>query len=163
MIHSLAVLVALALFAAGCQSHPKPRDFTPTVPRLFLEAANADGLPVTLPQSGVHIAVNAKPVLTEGDIANAELVQVELGTCVLFQLTPAATRDFYRLSVTHQGRRLVLVVDDAPLGARRIDGPITNGGIFMFVELPDAALPAFVANLKKSSRALQQEIERKNR
>jgi hypothetical protein len=86
---------------------------------------------------------------------------VDLGKCLLFQLTPSATRDFYRMSVTHQGRRLVLVVNDTTLGARRIDGPITNGVIFVFVELPDIELPGLVEDLKKSSAALQKELARK--
>ena len=34
---------------------------------------------------------------------------MELGKCLMFQLTPAAARDFYRLTGSHQGRRLVLV------------------------------------------------------
>jgi hypothetical protein len=161
MIRAFLALAAMALLGAGCVSSKKPLDYTPTNARFFLEAANADGTPVTLPRSGVHVAVNSKPVLTEGDILNVELVQVDLGKCLLFQLTPSATRDFYRLSVTHQGRRLVLVVDDVALGARRIDGPIMNGALFVFAEMEDAALPAFVANLKKSSVALQRELARK--
>ena len=71
------------------------------------------------------------------------------------------TRDFYRLSVTQQGRRIVLLLDEAGVGARRIDGPIANGAIFIFVERPEESLPALVENLKKSSAALQRAIARK--
>ena len=156
----LLVLLGWACAIAGCQSSSGPRDYTPVTARFFLESASNDGTPVALPQSGVSLTVNAKPVIAEGDIVNVELVQVDLGKCLLFQLTPAATRDFYRLSVTHQGRRLVLVVDGNPIGARRIDGAITNGAVFVFVELPDAALPDLVRNLKKSAAALQREIAR---
>jgi hypothetical protein len=156
----LALVGALAALS-GCQSTKAPTDYKPTWARFFLESASADGTPIALPQSGVRLVVNSKPVITEGDIVNVEMVQVDLGKCLLFQLTPTATRDFYRMSVSHQGRRLVLVVDDAALGARRIDGAITNGAVFVFVELPDAALPAMVENLKKSSTALQREIARK--
>jgi hypothetical protein len=156
----LALVGALAALS-GCQSTKAPTDYKPTWARFFLESASRDGTPVTLPQSGVRLVVNSKPVITEGDIVNVEIVQVDLGKCLLFQLTPTATRDFYRMSVSHQGRRLVLVVDDATLGARRIDGAITNGAVFVFVELPDPALPALVENLKKSSIALQREIARK--
>ena len=144
----------------GCQSSVT-RDYTAMSARFFLEAANADGLPLTLPQSGVRVSVNAQPVITEGDIINVELVQVELGKCLLVQLTPTATRDFYRLSVTHQGRRLVLMVNGKTLGARRLDGPIANGIVYLFVEMPEAELPDFVDNLKKSSVAMQRELARK--
>lgn len=145
----------------GCQSVDAPRDYTAMSARFFLEAGNADGTPLTLPQSGVHLSVNSKPVITEGDIVNVELVQVDLGKCLLIQLTPSATRDFYRLSVTHQGRRLVLMVNDQAIGARRIDGAITNGLIYVFVEVPEAELAELVNNLKKSSVAMQRELARK--
>ena len=145
----------------GCQSASAPRDYTPIVTRFFLESGSGDGTPLTLPQSGVHVTVNSKPVIAEGDIVNVELVQVDLGKCLLFQLTPTATRDFYRMSVSHQGRRLVLIITDEALGARRIDGPVTNGVVYVFVEIPDAALPALVQNIKKTSVAMQREIARK--
>ena len=156
---TLAIVVSFAL--SGCSSMSKPRDYKPTTARFFLEAGGPDGTPVTLPQSGVNLIANSKPVFTEGDIVNVEIVQVDLGKCLMFQLTPSALRDLYRLSGAHQGRRLVLQIDNIALGARRIDGPITNGVIFVFVELPDAELPALVDNLKKTSAALQKEISRK--
>jgi hypothetical protein len=138
-----------------------PRNYTPLTARFFLEAANTDGTPLTLPQSGVRLSVNSKPVITEGDIVNVELVQVDLGKCLLIQLTPSATRDFYRISVAHQGRRLAMVVNGKALGARRLDGVITNGVLYVFVEVPDSELPALVDNLKKSSVAMQRELARK--
>lgn len=151
----------MAIFAGACASGRKPTDYTPTVARFFVENAQQAGTPILLPRSGVRISVNSKPVITEGDIVNVELVQVELGKCLLFQLTPAATRDFYRMSVTQQGRRIVLTIDGNPVGARRIDGAITDGAVFVFVELPDESLPRLVENLKKYSAALQLELKRK--
>lgn len=158
-LKALAMLAAVSL--AGCSSAPEPKDYTPVVARFFLESATGDGTPLTLPQSGVRVAVNPKPVIAEGDIINVELVQVDLGKCLLFQLSTSAIRDFYRMTVTHQGRRLVLVLDGEALGARRIDGPITNGVLYVFVERPDADLPVLVQNLKKSSAAIQRELARK--
>ena len=156
-------LLSFALVATlgGCHSSPAARGPAPSEVRFYLEAASGDGTPVTLPKSGVHLAVNPKPVITEGDIVNVELVKVDLGLCLLFQLTSAGVRDFYRLSVTHQGRRIALVVDGIALGARTIDGAVTNGVIFVFAELPDEELPALVEKFKKSSVAMQREIARK--
>jgi hypothetical protein len=151
-------LGAAMLAGAGCGTAKRPLDYTPQAARFYLEAASGDGTPLRLPQSGVNLAVNSKPVITEGDIANVDLVQVDLGKCLYFQLTPTASRDFYRMSVTHQGRRLVLVIDGVALGARRIDGPITNGVVFIFAEVPEEDLPKLVENLKKSAAALQKEL-----
>lgn len=155
------ILLGWVLALAGCATSEKRGDYKPTWARFFLEASGAEGTPVTLPVSGVNLVVNAKPVLTEGDIANVELVQVDLGKCLAFQLTPAAARDFYRLSGSHQGRRLALLVDGEPLGARRIDGAIADGVVFVFLEVPEAQLPGLVENLKKSSIAMQKELRRK--
>jgi hypothetical protein len=153
--------LVIAALLIGCAS-TTPRDYTVLRPRFFLEAgSSSDGTVVVLPKSGVNVTVNSKPVLTEGDIINVELAQVDLGKCLVFELTPTARRDFYRLSGSHQGRRLVLTVNDNALGARRIDGVIENGVVFIFVETNDEALPELVRNLKKSSVALQQELRRK--
>jgi hypothetical protein len=154
-------LLLAGLAGGGCASTEKPKDYVTTVARFFLESGSDGGVPATLPKSGVTLRLNPQPVITEGDIVKVDLVQVDLGKCLLFHLTPAGVRDFYRLSVTHQGRRLALQLDGVVVGARRIDGPITNGMIFVFVELPDEALPVLVENLRKTSAAVQREIQRK--
>ncbi|MSU65172.1 MAG: hypothetical protein EXS38_03505 [Opitutus sp.] len=157
-----AGLVFASLLFAGCGATlPLARE-TPALARIFLESADARGTDLALPQSGVHLVVNPQPVLVEGDFTNVELVQVELGKCLMFQLSPAAARDFYRLSASHQGRRLVLVVNGAPVGARRIDGPIADGVVYIFVELTDDVLPRLVDDLKKTTSTVQRAIARKS-
>jgi hypothetical protein len=99
-------------------------------------------------------------VLTEGDVVAVELMQVELGRCLMFQLTPAAARDLFRLSGASQGRRLVLLLNQVPVGARRIDGPIGDGRIFLFVEVAEPALPALVANLQQTTADFQRTMAR---
>lgn len=158
---AIAVLLLSGLLLSGCASTEQPRDYLPMLARFYLESSGNDGIPATLPQSGVSLTVHAKPVLTEGDVANVELVQVELGKCLMFQLTASAARDFYRLSATNQGRRMALFINGRAVGARRIDGPIVNGTIYVFVEAPEPDLPALVENLKKTAVALQREIKRK--
>lgn len=161
MVRLIFSALLLGLLVA-CQSTAKLDPKDRTLARFFLESGEGvTGMRVVLPQSAVNLAVNPKPVLTEGDILNVELVQVDLGKCLLFQLTPSAARDFYRLSGTHQGRRLVLMINDEAIGARRIDGAIPDGRIFVFVEQPDAELPALVSRLKLSSTEIQREIARK--
>ena len=160
MIKTAVSLLGFALLLAGCQTAEKV-DYTPTLARFFLEEADARTIGATLPQSGVRVMVGPKPVLTEGDIVNVELMQVELGKCLMFQLTPAAARDLYRVSGSNQGRRLVLFLNNLPVGARRMEGPLAEGAVLMFVEVPDAALPALVENLKETSAAVQRAAARK--
>jgi hypothetical protein len=154
-------LFALALLLASCRSlAPGPSAVT-TRARCFLESSGADAVTMVLPQSGVAVRVSSRPVLTEIDFANAEMAQVELGKCLMLQLTPAAARDLYKFSVQNLQRRLVLMINDQALGARRIDGPLGEGALFFFVELPDAELARLVANLKQSATALQRELARR--
>jgi hypothetical protein len=148
------------MITVGCQSTRKP-DFNPTWPRFFLESTDGRGMPVMLPESEVRMVLNGQPVLTEADVINVEIAQVELGRCLAFQLSPGAARDCYRLTASHQGRRLVLLINGAPFGARRIDRPIADGLLLMFVEVPDSALPSLVADMNRSIVVLQRELARR--
>ena len=155
-------VILAVLMIAGCSSLPEPKsDFTPTLARFFLETNDSGTAAVELPISGVRVTIGAKPVFTEGDVVDVDLMQVELGKCLMFQLTPSAARDLYRLTGSSQGRRLVLMLNQVPVGARRIDAPLADGRVFMFVEVSDAALPVLVSNLKKTTAELQRAIARK--
>lgn len=159
MIKPAISLFLFALMLAGCQTTEK-KDYTPTLARFFLEEADARTVSVSLPRSGVRVTIGPKPVFTEGDIVNVELMQVELGKCLMFQFTPAAARDLYRVSGSNQGRRLVLFLNNVVVGARRMEIPLSEGRFLVFVELEDSALPALVENLKKTSTALQRAAAR---
>ena len=151
---SLLMAALLTLGFAGCEL-PKPPDLPPLVARFFLEARPGEpGVSMSLPVSGVIITVGAKPVLVEYDIVNAEVAKVDLGRCLLLQLTPAAARDLYRLSVANVGRRLVLVLNDAPAGVHRLERAIPDGTVLVFVETPDVGLPALVERLKRTTAGI---------
>ena len=160
---ALVVILAVAtLLGSGCGSFGSSEPKAPVVPiRFHLESVDGKGAVVELPRSGVKISINAQPVFTESDVIDADLARVELGDCLRFQLSGAGARDLYRLTASHQGRRLVVFLNGAPLGARRIEGPFADGAILIFVELDDAALPTMVETVKKSSVALQKEMARR--
>lgn len=155
MMRASALLVLLlgSLALQGCRTPAEtPADYAPLVARFFLEARSSEvAVPVTLPRSGVSVGVSPKPVLVEYDVVNAEVAQVELGRCLMVQLTPAAARDLYRLSVSAVGRRLVLALNDEPIGARRIEGAMADGVVLIFLEVPDERLPDIVERLKRTS------------
>lgn len=158
-----ALLAAAALTSCTTTRKTPPADYAPLVARFFLEAKrNEAGIPVTLPRSGLNITVSPRPVLVEYDIVNAEVVQVELGRCLLVQLTPAASRDLYRLSVSAVGRRLVVALNDEFLGARQIEAAMADGVILVFLEVPDETLTEIVTRLKLTSADLA-EMARKAR
>lgn len=156
-----ACAMVWALGATGCRT-PAPVDYTPTQARLYLESTDGRAPTVKLPRSGVVISVSAKAVMTEADIVNAEVVQVDLGRCLLLQVTPAAARDLYRLTGANQGKRLVLTLNDVALGARQIEAPLAEGSVMIFVEMTDAALSDLVRDLKRTSAEVQRQISRKS-
>lgn len=150
----LVVLVAFGFAMCGCATPPAASG-EPALARFFLESSNRAGREMILPQSETAITVDVKPVVSEFDIVRVDIAEVELGKCLQFQLTPAASRDLYRLSVANQGQRLVLMVKGRAMGARRIDGPLGDGVLLVFVETPDDQLSALQAGLNKTSAELQ--------
>jgi hypothetical protein len=150
----LIAALSLLVMASGCSTSPIAAT-QPTLARFFLESGNTEGVLVVLPQSETGITVAVKPVFSEFDIARVEIAQVELGKCLLFQLMPSAARDLYRLSVSNSGQRLVLMVNGRAVGARRIEQPLNEGTIAIFVEAPDDTLPELQAGLRKTAFELQ--------
>jgi hypothetical protein len=150
----MALLCGLFVLS-GCQTpEPSPLD-QPLVARFFMEVRpGTAGVSVQLPVSKVMLNINPKPVLVEYDIANVEFAKVDLGWCLYFQFTNAAARDLYRLSVANNGGRLVLTLNDTPVGARVIDGPIADGNLLIFVELPNDQLPPIAERLKRTAATL---------
>lgn len=148
------ITLSLAGLLAACQSANKKAAEGPWA-RFYIESNSAGAVGTVLPLSEVSLQIAPKPVLTEFDITNVELAQVDLGRCLLFQFSGSASRDLYRMSAAHQGRRLVLTIDGAPIGARRIDAPIADGNLLIFVEVPDSALPELQSKLKKCAAAIQ--------
>jgi hypothetical protein len=163
LLSVILVLTFAALFAAaGCNSSKK-KDFVPTVARFYLEAKEGDAFAsVTLPVSGVQVAVNNKPIVTEYDFTSVELAQSDLGRFMIFSLTGEAARDIYRTTGSNQGKRLVLFINDKPVGARMIDRAFNSGSIAVFAALPEEMLPELVKNLNGTSIDLQKKIAKAN-
>jgi hypothetical protein len=155
----LTGLMFALLGVAGCNTSTKKKDYIPTVARFLMESDQADAFTsITLPISGVRIAVNNKPVVTEFDITGVQLAQSDLGKFLVFSLTRDATRDIYRVSTTNQGRRLVLYINGEPVGARLIDRPFDTGTIAIFIAVPEETLPDLIKNLNATSADIQEQI-----
>ncbi|HEX7630787.1 MAG TPA: hypothetical protein VF388_01535 [Lacunisphaera sp.] len=150
----LFMVLVVSLVISGCGSAPSPLD-QPLIARFYLEAKpGVSAMPLQMPVSRTLVNVNPQPVLTEHDIANVEFAKVALGWCLYFQFNPAATRDLYRLTSANPGARLVLTLNDTPVGVRPIDQIIADGNLLTFVELPNDQLPPIAERLKRTSAAL---------
>lgn len=151
-------LLAL-VFLCGCKKDKLDTEDM-KVPRLMVETRGIDygglgGNVAQLPVSGTRIPLRKEPLVNEFNIANVELVKVDMGLALLVQTNEAGARELYRGTVTHMGGRIVLTVNNNPIGARRIDGPIQNGIFYTFVELDDEELGQLVLDMKKTIQQLQ--------
>lgn len=153
----IIALASLGFSLAACNTTSGRGDHETQVARFVVET-DQDGAVVSMPVSGARIRVNSKAILTEYDFLNVEVADLELGRCLQFTLTHQASRAFYQTSATNQGMRLVLLVNGKPLGLRRIERPVSNGVIYVFVEIPDAELPELAKNLRGTSIEIQKKI-----
>ena len=159
---AVAILSLLApLLVAGCATNKKV-DYDPMLARFFVESNPREGYSeaLVLPLSQATVPVDPKPVFSELDIVNVDLVQVDLGLCLRFTLTPDAARDLYRLSVNNLGRRLVLTINNAALGVRVMESPLSYGDILIFLEIPDDELDTVAFNLKYTTEDVQKAVKK---
>ena len=153
----LAALL-IAVIGTGCASRKPPEPMF--IARFHLETSpNLPApwaVPMVLPRSEISLAVVRNPVLTEADLANVELVQVDLGLCLLFQFTENGARQLFQVTGGAMGRRLILAVNGQPIGVRVIDAPVMNGQWLTFTELDDDAVTQLAVDLKRSILELRQ-------
>lgn len=146
------------LLLSGCAT---PREAPETLLRArFHLEANSDGYAsqAILPLSGARIAVEPKASLSEFDYLAIDIVELELGKCLVFTLKPAAARDFFRLTVGKTGYRMVLTLNGQPAGARRLEGPVTDGKVYIYIEATDASLAEIAEQLKETNIEIQKKL-----
>lgn len=155
----LALLFASLLLSACATQRDAPEALLRA--RFHVEAAS-DGYAsaAVLPVSGARIAVEPKAALSEFDYLAIDIVELEFGKCLVFALKPAAARDFFRLTVGKMGYRLVLTLNGQPAGARRLEGPITDGKVYIYVEADDARLAEIAQQLKETNIAIQKKLSK---
>lgn len=155
----LLAVIGLAVFFAGCGDEE-----TVAPKRFYLEtsasgAAGDVGRTMTLPQSGLSYNVRGEPVFTEVDITNVQMVQVKSGDyALLFHLNEPAARKLYRLSVADKGKVIIFEYGGKPLGARQLDGAISDGRYFTFVEMPKEDLEKLVLEMQGETKVMNEKL-----
>lgn len=152
----------LALVFCGCKKDKLDTEDM-KIPRLMVETRGVDygglgGDVARLPVSGTRIPLRKEPLVNEFEIVNVELVKVDMGLALLIQTSEAGARQLYRGTVTHMGGRIVMTVNDNPIGARRIDSSMQDsnfGNFYTFVEISDEELGQLVLDMKKTIQQLQ--------
>ncbi|MEM8866908.1 MAG: hypothetical protein AAGC73_01445 [Verrucomicrobiota bacterium] len=158
----LILAVLSSAFLTGCREEGLSELENPAVPRLLLEprglnygSPGSTGKQVRLPVSGSEYTVSSTPLVDEFEILNVELVKVDLGMALMFQLSDKAARALYRASVSSIGSVVVLMINGNAIGARRLDGAISDGNYFTFVELSPEDMEQLVLDIKATIVQLQ--------
>jgi len=156
----LLLFPLLALVFCGCRKD-KLETEEMKIPRLMVETRSVQygglgGTVVQLPVSGTRIAIQKEPLVNEFDIANVELVKVDMGLALLIQTNERGARALYRGTVSNMGGRIVLMVNNNAIGARRIDSAIQNGNFYTFVEVDDEEIGQLVLDIKATLQQLQE-------
>lgn len=156
----LLLFPLLAFVLCGCKKDKLEAEDM-KVPRLMVETRSVQygglgGAVVQLPVSDTRIALQKEPLVTEFDIVNVELVKVDMGLALLIQTNERGGRALYRGTVSNMGGRIVLMVNNNAIGARRIDGAIQNGNFYTFVEIDDEELGQLVLDIKATIKQLQE-------
>jgi len=151
-----AGLFLLAILAfAGCDT-VKSVKREKTFARFYLEVnpknPAEDAETVVMPASGASISIYPKPILTERDYENVELAKVDAGHCLLFSIKSDRAPILYNATARNRGLRLVLKVNDQPVGVRVISEMVYNGMWMTFAEIPDKELVKLAVNLKRTAQ-----------
>ena len=156
----ITVLITLLLSLNSCKKEDNGKPI-----RFFLETRTPypgqSTTPWTLPHSQMEVSTISQPILWEANITNIELVQVELGLCLLFEFDPAGGRTLYRLSVDQKGGRIVLVYNGKALGAVRLQEMLSQRQLLMFLEIADDELIELVKEMRVGLNLSQAEIGEK--
>ncbi|PXA03251.1 hypothetical protein DDZ13_12555 [Coraliomargarita sinensis] len=156
----LLLIPLIVLVFTGCRKDKLEAEDM-MIPRLMIETRSVQygalgGNVVELPVSGTRIALQKEPLVSEFDIANVELVKVDMGLALLIQTTETGARALYRGTVSNMGGRIVLTVNNNAIGARRVDSAIQNGNFYTFVEVDDEEIGQLVLDMKKTIKELQE-------
>ena len=137
-----------------------PPPISLSVIRVHVTSRTSDGgqrtVTLQMPLSGIKHTIYREPILIEADIVYVELVQLPLGKAILIQYDLMGSNQLYRSSTSNIGQSLVLMVNERPIGARKIDGPIENGQLISFAEIPDDELSQLVLDLKETVRRIKE-------
>ncbi len=155
LMKTFPILACVSLFGcvffSGCRSTDIENAHVPTI---FLEASTSypgqTNPQIALPVSGTELRIFEEPVFDPTEIIRIEMVRVDRGLAVRYRLTPSGGRKLVRISVDNIGYRFVFFDNETPIGARMIDGPIENGIIYTFLEVPDEAVPELVTEMNRT-------------
>jgi len=145
------LVVFVSLLLSGCSKHIDTKK--QHVVELNMEAVDAAGREVQMEESGLVYQICENALLSKDDIIDIDLVQVDMGCCLLLYLSVQGRASLERSIANHLDRSIVLMIDGMPVGARKFKPEgLEDQGLFIFTEWGDDRLEDFVVGAKESFR-----------
>lgn len=107
---------------------------------------------VTIPVSNLKLLVDPHPVLTQRDVAEAELVQTAGGNAVLVKFDPHGTVKLDEVTTRDRGQYLVVFLDDKPLVAWLVDRRLSLGQFLIEADVNEAKARELVEGLNQAAK-----------
>lgn len=140
----LPVFAALAL--AGCSSDEEEPQHVPAIYVESSESSRLFGREVEIPLIGARCAVVAQPVVPEGNFMATDVREVGATDMrrkvLLVQVDAKAAANLYTLTSKARDKRLILTVNDQPVGVHLIEEPIRGGDVYfnLYLDAPNGKL-----------------------
>lgn len=144
---AVAVAAALVLLLGACRTISRAPAFASDAVQLFAETAQRPGREWRLPQSGVTVITETRPVVDAASVTGVRVVSLDLGPALVIDLSRSGSTALAARLGASSGR-LVLVAKGRALGIARVDGHEPFSQISLFVEMSAADLKAWAESIE---------------
>jgi preprotein translocase subunit SecD len=146
------LLVALSL--TGCALFHKKET---TTLRIYEQVSSAlppeNAMPVEVPLADLKLSVSPFPILTEKNIASAELYNTAGGTAIFVRFDIHGTIILDEATTRNRGQYFVTFLNDRPVSAWFVNQRILNGQFLVEGDFSDAEAKKTVEELNKMGKA----------
>lgn len=111
---------------------------------------------VVMPMSEKQLFVESQPIILEGDVVGVDLARTEIGLGLMLYMSPMASKEIYRHSVSKRGQYFVLFLNSQPIGLRPIESTMQGDSLFVYLEMPEQELNEIFPKLQESVTRAQE-------
>lgn len=109
-----------------------------------------------IPHSDLKLTINPFPTLTEQDVQSAELYNTSGGKAVFLRFDPHGEIVLDEMTTRLRGQYIVVMINNHPVSAWRVDQRIINGQFLIEGEFTDEEAQKIVDDLNKLSKMNKQ-------
>jgi len=145
------IFLVSCLLAAGCAT-----DKEQTTIRFHEQISSS--LPnklyrdIPVPKTGLTVQVDRFPVLTERDIAAAEIYPTAGGPAIMLRMEPHGNMALNEVTTRGRGRYLVVFLNERPVAAWFVDKVINNGVFLLEGDFTDEEAKKTVESINRESK-----------